>query len=260
MVSQQKPPVKGGTRRNRKRMSMSTNGTWTRLRYSYTGKNVSTNTTGSGNLIMRHYVPGLQAPDQYCDGAITSPGVSVAGYYSTGVFRPGTQIRWEPGCSFTTSGRVIVGFTDNPEVIAKLSALYFQAFGGVSGAYNEYVFQIRGLERNVSFPVWQETSIPFPTRTRRKAFDADVDGYDGSDDQTVQTRCQMAMFAVIIGAPELVGIGTFWYHDELDVEGLHNRITEEPERKLKSPGLNLVQDAEVAGEPSQTLSVPQDQV
>lgn len=234
MAKQAQAPVKGGSRRNRRRMSMVSNGEYTRLKYSYTGRNVSSSADGSNNVVMRHYVPGLIAPGPYCDNALTSPGVAVAGYYSTGVFRPGTQIRWEPGCSFTTGGRVIVGFTDNPEVISKLSVLYFQSTGGVPGAYDEYVFQVRGLEKNISFPVWQETSIPFPTRIRRKAFDTDIQGYDGSDDQTVQTRCQMAMFAVLVGTPVLAGIGTFWYHDELDVEGLHNRLTDEALRKQLS--------------------------
>lgn len=212
-----KSPVQGGVRKRRTRApSMTGTGDATQLAYSALGSTVSTLAPGYGGTI-RAYIPGLTF------GLTNSIGPNIVGYYSSAKFLPGTKIRWEPSVSFTTSGRVSVGFTDNPEAIVTLSTLWNTATSsGLAADWLAYANAIKGLGSMRSFPVWQETEIEFPTKLRRKMFDTNlvpalnVDVYDRS--------CQTAMFAVVEGATNVFA-GSFWYHDKLAVEGIQNTQT-----------------------------------
>lgn len=200
-------PVMGGVRKRRLRQpTMNQNGANTILRYSSIGLTVTTDASGNAQPD-RKYVPGYQS------GLVTGVGPDVASFYSTGKFLPGTHARWEPSVSFTTTGRVFVGFTDNPEIIEAMETNRISS----PALYRN---QVKGLENVISFPVWQETEIPFPTKLRRKRFDTNE---TVSNDANVYDRCcQIAMFACIEGGPAAVTtMGSFWYHDVLDVEGLH---------------------------------------
>lgn len=200
-------PVMGGVRKRRLRQpTMSQNGANTILKYSSIGTSVTTDASGNAQP-NRKYVPGYPAD------LVNPVGADVAAFYSTGKFLPGTHARWEPSVSFTTTGRVFVGFTDNPEIIESMESSRLTA----PATYRNLV---KGLENVISFPVWQETEIPFPSKLRRKRFDCNETVANAAD--VYDRSCQIAMFAAIEGGPAAVTtMGSFWFHDVLDVEGLH---------------------------------------
>lgn len=203
-------PVSGGVRRRRNRMPMmSGSGDNAIVKYSSLGITHTTGTGANQGLSVRYYVPG------YGGDMVNAAGPTVVSYYSTAKFTPGTRIKWEPSVSFTTAGRVIVGFTDNPEVIVNISTLAAQA----TTNYGPYLAAVRSLGSVVSFPVWQETEIPFPTRLRRKRFDVNAT-FSGTSVDVGDRSAQTVMFVAVEGAPVSTTLGSFWYHDIVDVEGV----------------------------------------
>lgn len=203
-------PVSGGVRRRRNRMPMlNGSGDHAIVKYSTLGETLTTGTGTNQGVVTRYYIPGFPG------GLTNSSGASVVSYYSTAKFTPGTRIKWEPAVSFTTAGRVIVGFTDNPEVISAIAALASNA----ATNYASYVNAVRSLGSVVSFPVWQETEIPFPTRLRRKRFDTNVTPTASNVDQ-MDRSAQTVMWVAVEGAPVSTSLGSFWYHDVVDVEGV----------------------------------------
>lgn len=216
-------PVQQGVRRKRNTAPSvaSTNIDSSLVKYNTQGLPVGTTASGGYGTYIRPYVPGLSG------GILTnSVGADVVAYYSSGKFVPGTSIRWEPSCSFTTSGRVFVGFTDNPEVASTIEG-FRQAFllTPNPSTYTAYAAQVRALGNLVSFPVWQETAVPFPTRLRRKRFDTNR-SVSASAVDVLDRSMQTHMFVAIEGGPDAgVILGAFWFHDVVDVEGLHNIAT-----------------------------------
>lgn len=213
-----KQPAQGGVRRRRTKMPMlSGTGDTSIVRYSTLGRNLATggSGTGSGTGFARYYVPGYSTND-----LLNGSGPAIVSFYSTAKFMPGTTIRWEPSVSFTTSGRVLVGFTDNPEIITNIqSALNTYFTTPNSSNLNVYLGLIRGLGSLRTFPVWQETDITFPTKLRRKRFD--VNSNLGTLTSDVADRCaQTVMFTGVEGAPDSTILGSFWFHDVVDVEGV----------------------------------------
>lgn len=229
MAKYKQMPVKGGVRvRNRSSPSITGGGDSTIIKYNYVGSSIQTQATTGSATRARFYIPG-QTAGPYSDSATTSPGSKLVKSYSTAVYRPGTKIRWEPSCSFNTSGRVFVAFTDNPEVAYKLNLIRDDAEAGLPGALEAYVLNMRGLSNVRSFPVWQETEIPFPTRTRRKRFDVDATT-NILDKADLVTSMQVAMFVVVEGVgTTATRVGSFWYHDVVDVEGIQPDITSTPD-------------------------------
>lgn len=201
-------PVQGGVRRRRNKQPniKQTSGTSSVVKYSALGQTLSSDVNGDV-WYHRLYIPGFSG------GLTQTVGPAVVGYYSTGKFQPGTTLRWEPSVSFNTTGRVYVGFTDNPEVIENLRPLS----GGTA------VNAVKGLGDVISFPVWQETEIPFNTRMRRKMFDTNLTFTSGID--TVDRCCQTAMFLAVDGMPASTRAGSLWFHDNVAVEGMTNIIT-----------------------------------
>nr|WRQ65746.1 hypothetical protein [Tolivirales sp.] len=203
-------PVQGGVRRRRNRMPMlSGSGDTSIIKYSSLGLTHTTGTGTNQGVSSRYYIPG------HGGALVNSAGASVVSYYSTAKFLPGTSVKWEPAVSFTTAGRVIVGFTDNPEIIVNLQTL---ASASVTN-YGPYLSAVRSLGSVISFPVWQETSVPFPTRLRRKRFDINADPTGTNVDQ-MDRSAQTVLFAAVEGAPASTTLGSFWYHDIVDVEGV----------------------------------------
>lgn len=210
--------TQGGTRKRHTTPKMSSNGNSNNLDYNISGENVSTDSAAKA-ATLRLYIPGSG------NNAIRSTGTAIASYYSSGVFRPGTRVRWEPSVSFTTSGRVYVGFTDNPEVMASLVALYDIASAShVVSDWGNYANQVIGLGSTMSFPVWQETDVSFPTTLRRRMFDVNATA-DYSDSNVLDRSAQIGMFAFMDGTPADTGLGQFWYHDNMMVEGMHSVTT-----------------------------------
>lgn len=196
------------------------NGDGAVLRYNCSGVTQLSNVNGVG-ATRRLYIPGYDTTVGV-DTAdlISNAGTTIASYYSSAKFLPGTKVKWEPSCSFTTAGRVYVGFCDNPEVVRTIltSQNTFRTSGLVVD-YNTYANAVKSLGSTISFPVWQETEIPFPSKLRRKRFDIDETTLTvDSLDRTMQT----AMFVAIEGGPAVnTVVGNFWFHDAVDVEGLH---------------------------------------
>ncbi len=215
-------PVEGGVRRRRTRNPVLTgSGDQSVVRYSALSQNVSTR-GGIGCAVFRRlYIPG------YGDITVFSnaSGTAVASYYSTGKFQPGTRIQWEPSVSFTTSGRLFVGFTDNPEVITTINTAYDTFLAtSTQGNYDAYAALVKGLGSVVSFPVWQETPITFPTKIRRKRFD--INSTINNTVDVFDRCCQTAMFVALEGAPATnAAMGGFHFHDIVDVEGITGTST-----------------------------------
>lgn len=196
------------------------NGDGAVLRYNCSGVTQLSSANGVG-ATRRLYIPGYDTTVG-ADTAdlISNAGTTIASYYSSAKFLPGTKCKWEPSCSFTTAGRVYVGFCDNPEVVRTiLTAQNLFRTSGLIADYNAYANAVKSLGSTISFPVWQETEIPFPSKLRRKRFDIDETTLSvDSLDRTMQT----AMFVAIEGGPAVITVvGNFWYHDVVDVEGLH---------------------------------------
>ncbi len=213
--------TQAGVRRRRSATPrLESNGDGAVLRYNCSGVTQNMNASGVG-ATRRLYIPGYDT-NVGADAAdiISNAGTTIASYYSSAKFLPGTKVKWEPSCSFTTAGRVYVGFCDNPEVVRSVLTLEntFRTSGLVAD-YNAYANAVKSLGSTISFPVWQETEIPFPTKLRRKRFDIDETTLSvDSLDRTMQT----AMFVAIEGGPAVITVaGNFWFHDVLDVEGLH---------------------------------------
>lgn len=200
-------PVTGGVRRRRNTApAMATDGSL--IKYNVQGSTLATGSVSSTILYDRYYVPGFTT-------ALVNPtGPDLVASYSTGKFEPGCKIRWEPAVSFSTAGRVYVGFTDNPEVIA--------AIFGLTG--QNRVDAIKSLGSTVSFPVWQETEVNFPSRTRRKRFDCNSTVVRDAID-VLDRSCQCVMFCALEGSPVNTTLGNFWFHDRVSVEGLHGLLT-----------------------------------
>lgn len=194
-------PVNGGVRRRRTTAPrMSPNGSV--IEYSVLGATVTSDAASLGRS-SRVYCPGTP------DFLANATGPNVCSFYSTGKFLPGSKIRWEPSVSFTTSGRIYVGFTDNPEVAKTIFPL----------AGTTYVNAIKGLGDVISFPVWQETDVNFPSRLRRKMFDTNI-SIDYTNVDVLDRSVQTFMFVAVDGVPASTALGSFWYHDKVMVEGL----------------------------------------
>jgi len=210
----------GGERRKRNRQPMmSSAGDSTIIKYSALGASLITEGTLGGTAHTRYYIPGFNGT------LANSAGPQITSYYSTGKFLPGTKIRWEPSVSFTTPGRVLVGFTDNPEVAYNIQLLIIAFLATPnSNTLSAYLNAIRGLGSVTSFPVWQETDVTFPTKLRRKRFDTNSTVTNLADqyDRSMQT----VMFAGVEGGPSAsTSLGGFWYHDVVEVEGVQPTIT-----------------------------------
>ena len=195
------PPVTGGVRR-RRNTAPKMSGDGTIIEYSSIGINIGSAADGTIRS-NRYYTPG------YPNGVAQPIGPGVVENYSTGKFVSGTKIRWEPSVSFTSPGRVYVGFTDNPEVMTGFNALATNA---------DWIQAAKGLGGVISFPVWQETEINFPTRLRRKMFDVNK-ALTGNVDE-LDRSCQVYMVIAGEGCSGSTIQGTFWYHDKVAVEGL----------------------------------------
>lgn len=169
--------------------------------------------------IRRLYTPG------FGNGLATSSGPIVVSCYSTGVFKPGTRISWEPSLSPTSGGRIFVGFTDNPEVMKTIIDL-FEVYNATPNAdtYSNYATGVKGLGNVASHPAWMEFDIAVPLRQRRKMFDVQnvmtVTNLE-SLDRSAQTGMFVA-FEGLTGVGEGAGIGSFVYQDIVAVEGLHS--------------------------------------
>lgn len=176
------------------------------LRYNCVSSAVTTDGAGEYQWD-RTYVPGLGS------GIANSAGVNVASFYATGVFRPGTTVKWVPYVGFQTSGRLLIAFTDNPEIMAQ----------AVGWTLSQKVAWIRGSSNGVNMPLYEERTLAVPTNTRRKRFDVNQNITFAVD--TLDRSAQVMMITAIVAGPGSTTVGQFEYHDVLDVEGLNTAST-----------------------------------
>lgn len=171
----------------------------------------------NGVVQKRHYVPGN------INSLANWSGPTIAAHYATGVFKPGTKLRWEPTISPISGGRVFVGFTDNPEVAQTLELYANVYYSDKSAAnYDAFAIRVKGLGNLISFPAWVEKDIPFPTKLRRKRFDVNTTASFSNVD-VLDRSCQVSVFMCADGFADLPNgslIGSFWHYDVLDLEGL----------------------------------------
>lgn len=172
------------------------------VRYATLGISISSSAGGVSEGYYRAYIPGSSS-------GLTAPsGPSICSFYSTGKFLPGTTAEWVPSVGFTTSGRVYVGYTDNPELVATIAGL-----SGVS-----YATAVKSLGDVISFPVYQNEKWAVPTKLRKKMFDANALWVATAD---VLDRCmQTTMFVYIEGAPSSTVLGGMRFEDNVMVEGI----------------------------------------
>jgi len=173
-----------------------------------------------GAVAFRLYIPGYGSP------FANSTGPDLTSYYSTGKFRPGTKVRWEPVVSPLVGGRMTLVWTDNPEVISSIKTLADAYIGAASGAnFAAYANAVNALGSLTSWPLWQEREFQVPTKLRRKRFD--IDGAPTLTVDNLDRNCQTAYFAYVSGSTNTNGdlLGSFWFHDALDVEGIHGTAT-----------------------------------
>lgn len=171
----------------------------------------------NGVVQKRHYIPGN------ANSLGNYSGPTIASLYATGLFKPGTKIRWEPTISPTSGGRVFVGFTDNPEAMARLENAANAYFSDRTAAkYDDYSSLVKSLGNLISFPAWCEKDITFPLRTRRKRFDCnELIAFD--DVNQLDRSCQQSLFMCadgLSGVTSGASIGSLWYYDVLNLEGL----------------------------------------
>lgn len=216
-------PVKGGVRRRKGAIpKMNQTGVDSGVvEYNTIGTNIFTRLTLGTCAGSRLYAPGYAS-----DLVSLAPGPRIVNNYSTGKFLPGTSIRWEPSVSFTTSGRGYVAFTDNPEVMKDIRdrlSTYTTTPNVVN--YENYTAIVKNLGNVISFPVWQETTIQVPTRLRRKRFDCNGSVEINTD--VLDRSAQVAMFWAFDGVvgEENFYLGSFHYHDKVQVEGITVSVT-----------------------------------
>lgn len=216
-------PLTGSStvRRRRNRGATSTtNGDRTMIKYSAIAENFNKQ-HDNGGVFGRVYIPGNKG------GFPGTPvGPATVANYATGVFKPGTMLRWEPSISPTVGGRVFVGFTDNPETMVTLNYWYSTYLAATTtanqtAAWNEFVGIVKGLGTMVSFPAWHEWQCQLPTKLRKKRFDVNKSA-NGNDVNELDRCAQIAVFACADGEALSSGssYGSFWYHDVVEVEGL----------------------------------------
>lgn len=177
------------------------------LKYNAVGDNIATGGGGEAHYV-RWYIPGSPL------ALLGSAGNDVASYYSTGVFRPGTTAKWVPYVGYQTSGRVLVTYTDNPEIMAS----------AVAWTDSQRLAFIRSSSRGVNFPIYEEKVIAVPTMTRRKRFDVN-NSVDASNVDVLDRSSQVMMICAIVAGPASTLVGQWEFHDVLDVEGLSTANT-----------------------------------
>lgn len=202
--------VQTGKRRNRnKQPTMKPmNSDATCISYSSIGRSLTADVSGGGSLY-RVYCPGSGT------ALAGSIGAEIVSCYSSAKFQPPTRARWEPSVGTTSTGRVYVGFTDNPEVVA--------TFAGFSSLSDQLNF-VKGLGNLVSFPVWQETDIAVPMRLRRKLFDTN-ETVVATDVNVLDRSMQVTMIVGLEGGSPSTTVGNMWFHDCVYVEGIQPATT-----------------------------------
>lgn len=173
------------------------------ISYSVLGNTLTSN--GSGvQTDSRLYAPGNSQAG--IPGAFAA-GPNVASFFNVGLFLPGTQATWVPSVGSTTNGRIWCAWLDNPELMEQWAG----------SLLSDQINFIKGQSSARSWPVWMEVTIPMPSSTRAKKFRTNVTVVTG---EAYATSVQRYFIYCVEGAPASTSLGSFWYHDKLQLSGL----------------------------------------
>lgn len=147
----------------------------------------------------------------------------VCRYFQKGVYLPGTFLRYIPAVGLNTSGNIVMGFLDNPDIIRAWFAL-------AAGAHLNF---IRDLNNAKTAPVWQELTLPLTQPPRRKLFNIDpsidVVGAAGLDsiDQSMQGIYVWCVYGVDTTQADKT-FGQLMVHCKVRVEEVKSFIATQP--------------------------------
>lgn len=190
------------------------------VKYNTIGVTVSQPSGWNATPFMRFYVGGLKTydSDTFAAGFGPSTGRDIVSSYSTCKFLPGTSLSWSPSVGFTTSGRVFIGFTDNPEVAALIYNQYVADYA--TGDFTAYSGYVKSLGDVVSHHVFEEFTLAIPTRLRRKMFDVNSTITLSGGTEILDRSGQVFMFGIVEGGTGAATWGSVHYHDNVAVEGI----------------------------------------
>lgn len=172
--------------------------------------------------LWRPYVPGNATWPAGVNASVNvsisdSAGIGVAACYANGKFLPGTTATWVPNVGFTTSGRLWVAFTDNPEVAYRYMA---------AATMVDKLTIIRRNGNVVSFPVYEHHTVRVPVEmSRLKYYNSNrltnvpvSDPTSFTDD--LERSGHLFMLAMAVGVTPDLDVGTFEFHDIVQCHGL----------------------------------------
>jgi hypothetical protein len=169
----------------------------------------NTNSDASGAVAgTRLLIPGFLSD-------LSTTGVStIASYFATGKYLPGTVFHWVPQVSLNTAGVVYVAFTDNVEIISSFVGLATNTLK---------VAAVKTIANMKSYPVWQTFTFAMPSVSRRKMFDVNSDSLFTPD--LLDRGCQGAFLFAVEGTTVSSTICRPYVHEKLMLEGLKTVVT-----------------------------------
>lgn len=144
---------------------------------------------------------------------MTAPGVisTVGGLYQQYLFRPGTAFNYVPSVGLTTSGNILVGWLDNPEVMA--------AYLSANTAARATIVQ--SLANTKIYPIWQQFSYPLTSAPRLKKFDVNGTIVLSTPDELQRSSQGFFVFSVI-NAPPNTQVSFSFTHCKVQLWNLTN--------------------------------------
>ncbi len=121
-------------------------------------------------------------------------------------------LHYTPAVGTTTSGKVWVGYTDNPEIIYKAIGTY---------TTSDLLNIVKTLRHNNVFPVWQSWTMNVPNiAPRRKMYSIDTTAAGSSE---IVDRCTHGAFIVALeGGPATTNVGVLTASHEFALRGLQS--------------------------------------
>lgn len=145
----------------------------------------------------------------------TSAINAVGGLYQQYLFRPGTAFNYVPSVGLTTPGNIIIGWLDNPELMAQF----------VNGNISQRQAIVNTLANAKVYPLWQAFSMPLTAPPRLKKFDVN-DTFETNAGVQLSTEfqrsCQGMWVYNIFSAPASTAVSVSFLHAKLQLWNLTN--------------------------------------
>lgn len=141
---------------------------------------------------------------------MTAPGVisTVGGLYQQFLFKPGTAFNYVPSVGLTSSGNVLVGWLDNPEVM-----LSYQ-----NGTLAQRTTIVQSLANTKIYPIWQQFTYPLTAAPRLKKFD--VNGVMTASADEYQRSSQGWFVFAVTNAPVSTQVSFSYTHNKVQLWNL----------------------------------------